>query len=1434
MSPTGRHRGSLVRQRRRLSREAIPSEKMSLDRSSLPEGESDESDGGDRHLSGSPSWGGGRGNGNSSDDSVDRRLDRIMDRYFPESPTRSPPQSPRLTPAPSAIPPSPTATFARSHAELVRPSGVHSRDLRPIVVQKRHARHLYSRISGPPASDSPARSPLSSWGSKGGAAPSVTSNGAQSFLPIGANWSSQPGSAWNGRCLMYRPSDHQHPLQGLSCPSLPLLGVPNLGGWCGSTEALSDVEHNPLPSGNVAERISAVHPPLEFKKDGTLRQTSPSRADGRPKPERKPSTRVWLEAAQRRHQAHEAERHRVLHSLAVAAQANQQLLGSDDESIDSFSSYPRHGQGRWGLSGFGGEDILGRALSSDLSEEERDEELLAQRALAKRVRMMREEIRRAEMAELAEEAERAAEAGEEKFVGAASTFGPLLRRPEMAYAVDGWEQMSGTGTEGRSWEKNAFLWMFDTNPWGDKSDVGSHPYRTPQDWRPLSPSPPRQQPKVESPPQSPVQWMRSTFFPVTDTVRNALGHYTGKVSMLHGCNSSNDPSNLSPSVLKRAQSISTPTTPTRSMPKGMLRRHHTLATVSKNMDIGGGGLATSFSDGLWRVGSDNNKEGFISKLATHGGLAERVASRINGEYTSRKTPKIRVLELRSIEDVIPPFGQIHMRLRTHMADRGVSYDTLGAPNEDDCLSKSSSRPSSHDGPKSTTSTSLQHLASSLRNLLQVATRKEKSAHNLEVRGAAAARWREREQVRDREQNRSLASSRVPSRSASRTNSPLGRMSWAGSDSGSQHLDAPCPSPTSSLGGRTATLSSPGGCVSPIPHLIPNQGVNCKPEEQVLTEEMAMTISPLQQEILSHQMELPSQALAPPDAPMLALRYPAAALVDCTGHMGRVVTCASKDDKKFEAPGVMYSGKAILDQDEDANSCSSAGTGSGGNSTTTSCNTNNTTDLFVSALVSEIHTPRPDQREFATHNRPAARALALSLPQAVPTFSGVVKPPVDKRRLPDWAKRWMENKVVDKSLVDSDRSLMNPGRSQLDGIPSSLLAPELEKPPPSERSQSRSINPSELTPIITNMDRKSSLLKTPAGMAPYPSKLKMPKERQTPISVGPSISQETPLQTLANDLTLLSMKQKPVISPRNIDCIQDLPLSNLKPVTVELHDPLSKRQHIVSEESSDKLIDVKGSVAKNEDLDGENHRSANVTSFSPSEEVFAPETPLIGPKVKFEYHTPVQLSMDFKSDARNNIPHHDLKATVNKHPKEEDNGREGGALDPALSWRNSPHTEAKGDDKDQSESEARSKTKSIAGGLEMPDLTVYGPSNKETQAKSMENHSFDHSGLTAESILVQEELIFPILIPDKSVDTFICRNGTDTSSSLVESDLLKDDIKEKTFEAICNSIDEQKERRKNDYSDSLAKSSSSHVCKNAEQYHTMTRNHADLIRHENHN
>ena len=425
---------------------------------------------------------------------------------------------------------------------------------------------------------------------------------------------------------------------------------------------------------------------------------------------------LWLEDVHRQHQIKEQNRCRMIAAMAKAARAHSQLISLNDhddsygdsdhdlasKSLDfddlgqlgGFSIkrgsnverrtntldllvasgankrrglYHDDASGSLGRGDSASSNSAGVASDSD-SDDEYTDELLAERELARRARQIREEIRRAEMEELAREAERAAEAGEEKIVGAASTFDVVLaasaavskQAEEENAPMKSWRSGEPVPDNRRPWEC-----MFDAKPIEEKT-------------------------LVEPPPSPMKEWMKNALAappssPMVGWVSSAIAKYdpttpaqSKRVKSVQHSPVVHPPTAVPVSLKKRSNSFTDsyhPTTP--------LRR---TATSRTETTIAGSSI--------------------ISALSTP--LSDR-----------KRIERVPVLQLRNIEDIVPNFGDIHLRLRTDMAGKGVQKDVLGGPSSNKRRDATGDHRSAigSDGSGS----SFQNIAASLGNLLKTAT-----------------------------------------------------------------------------------------------------------------------------------------------------------------------------------------------------------------------------------------------------------------------------------------------------------------------------------------------------------------------------------------------------------------------------------------------------------------------------------------------------------------------------------------------------------------------------------------------------------------------------------------------------------------------------------------------------------------------------------------
>ena len=426
---------------------------------------------------------------------------------------------------------------------------------------------------------------------------------------------------------------------------------------------------------------------------------------------------LWLEDVHRQHQVKEQNRCRMIAAMAKAARAHSQLVSLNDH--DSYDNNDRDLASRSfefdDLGQLGGFNIKrgskierkrfnpsspviasgiiqrrghyhdndssasslnsnGNASDPD-SDDELTDELLAERDLARRARQMREEIRRAEMEELAREAERAAEAGEEKFVGAASTFDVVLaasaivskQTEEENAPMASWRSGEPVPDQRRPWEC-----MFDPSM-VEKKSVDLEPPSSPMnEWMKNT---------LSAPPSSPmVGWVSSAiamYDPTTTPSQNKRGNNNTLGKSIHHSPTISSRASVPKSVKRRSNSFSDSYHPTTPLRRAATSRTETAITGSS----------------------------LISALSTP--LSDR-----------KRIEKVPVLELRSIEDIVPNFGDIHLRLRTDMAGKGVKKEILGGPSVNRRKGAASDHRSAigSDGSGS----SFQHIAASLGNLLKSA------------------------------------------------------------------------------------------------------------------------------------------------------------------------------------------------------------------------------------------------------------------------------------------------------------------------------------------------------------------------------------------------------------------------------------------------------------------------------------------------------------------------------------------------------------------------------------------------------------------------------------------------------------------------------------------------------------------------------------------
>jgi len=447
------------------------------------------------------------------------------------------------------------------------------------------------------------------------------------------------------------------------------------------------------------------------------------------------ATSVWLEDVHRQYHIKEQNRSRMIAAMAKAARAHSQLASDNNESDTDSNSFDDVGLASRSLDfddlgqlgGFGitkggkrerankgpdssttvapSPDVLNSTLngasvsargdsksssntadmlSDSDSEEELNVDLLAERDLVRRARQMREEIRRAEMAELAREAERAAAAGEAKFVGAASTFDVVLAASAAASkhtgAIDaGTKSKKNSDIQKRPWEcMFDSKTCFENSSWKDsqgKDTLSSG--MTP----PSSPMKEWVKTTLAAPPSSPMaEWVSTAmalYDPLTPVERNRTVQSTRERKLYYS------PSALSrgsvpESIKRRSNSITDAYHPTTPLRRAATSRTEATITSSRLMSA----LSTPLSD-------------------------------------RKKISKVPVLQLRNIEDIVPAFGEIHLRLRTDMAGKGVSKAILGGttPSTNANGTGDHMSPIGSDGSGS----SFQHIASSLGNLLKSAT-----------------------------------------------------------------------------------------------------------------------------------------------------------------------------------------------------------------------------------------------------------------------------------------------------------------------------------------------------------------------------------------------------------------------------------------------------------------------------------------------------------------------------------------------------------------------------------------------------------------------------------------------------------------------------------------------------------------------------------------
>ena len=425
---------------------------------------------------------------------------------------------------------------------------------------------------------------------------------------------------------------------------------------------------------------------------------------------------LWLEDVHRQHQIKEQNRCRMVAAMAKAARAHSQLISLNDhndshgESDHDLASKSLDFDDLGQLGGFSikrGSNVERRTNKLDLlvapeankrrglyhddasgslrrgdsassnsaaiasdsdSDVEYTDELLAERELARRARQMREEIRQAEMEELAREAERAAEAGEEKFVGAASTFDVVLAA---SAAVS--KQTEEENAPMKSWRS------------GEPVPENRRPWECMFDAKPIEENP------LVEPPQSPMkEWMKNALAappssPMVGWVSSAMAMY--------------DP--MTPAQSKRVESVqhSPVVHPPTAVPISTKKRSNSL-TDSYYPTTPLRRTATS------RTETTIAGSSIISALSTP--LSDR-----------KRVERVPVLQLRNIEDIVPNFGDIHLRLRTDMAGKGVRKEVLGGPSSNRRKGATSDHRSAigSDGSGS----SFKNIAASLGNLLKTAT-----------------------------------------------------------------------------------------------------------------------------------------------------------------------------------------------------------------------------------------------------------------------------------------------------------------------------------------------------------------------------------------------------------------------------------------------------------------------------------------------------------------------------------------------------------------------------------------------------------------------------------------------------------------------------------------------------------------------------------------
>ena len=416
---------------------------------------------------------------------------------------------------------------------------------------------------------------------------------------------------------------------------------------------------------------------------------------------------MWLKDMDREYKTKEQSRTRMVAAMATAARAHSQLLYDDenndeddyDEDLASRSlDFDDLGQ----LGGFGKKkrsrstsmlfrmshtqstgtqniaqngQIGNASTSYNFSDYDSDDhsngDLHEERELVLRARQMREEIRNAEMVELAEEAERAAEAGKEKFCGSASTFDVVLAANTATSKKEDRNGKEPTRNgKDLSWER-----MFDETRRSQNisSQSGGG---------------------LGTPPSSPLrEWVKDTL---AATPSSPVG-----------------------SFVSNAVSIYQPSTPLKS---GVMQRSPARSTLKKDSVQKALGRRASLIADSYYPTTPLRRAATASAEATGSLIMSAISTPLAAEWNS--FDKVSVLELRHIEDVIPSFGKLHMRLRTDMAGRGVSQRFLestsakidGNMKDRDAMSDHRSAIGS-DGSAS----SLQHIAVSLRKLLKSAT-----------------------------------------------------------------------------------------------------------------------------------------------------------------------------------------------------------------------------------------------------------------------------------------------------------------------------------------------------------------------------------------------------------------------------------------------------------------------------------------------------------------------------------------------------------------------------------------------------------------------------------------------------------------------------------------------------------------------------------------